>query len=182
MLRVNSKYKERKGTWKMIMMLSLIVVLILILFLYNKDIFHRDTVITIVTNLPLGIFKDENKKKMEQKDMIHIILTAEENNIIERIKKDENNIKTEQVINEAPLAKIEADEKVEEIVESNESIEFPEEKEIIVYWTPNGKNYHMKNTCRTLARSKVILSGNTLECEKAICCEHCKIEEDKNKI
>ena len=64
MLRVNSKYKERKGTWKMIMMLSLIVVLILILFLYNKDIFHRDTVITIVTNLPLGIFKDENKKKM----------------------------------------------------------------------------------------------------------------------
>lgn len=25
MLRVNSKYKERKGTWKMIMMLSLIV-------------------------------------------------------------------------------------------------------------------------------------------------------------
>ena len=152
MLRVNSKYKERKGTWKMIMMLSLIVVLILILFLYNKDIFHRDTVITIVTNLPLGIFKDEN------------------------------NIKTEQVIHEAPLAKIEADEKVEDIVESNESIEFPEEKEIIVYWTPNGKNYHMKNTCRTLARSKVILSGNTLECEKAICCEHCKIEEDKNKI
>lgn len=48
----------------MIMMLSLIVVLILILFLYNKDIFHRDTVITIVTNLPLGTFKDENKKKM----------------------------------------------------------------------------------------------------------------------
>ena len=170
MLRVNSKYKERKGTWKMIMMLSLIVVLILILFLYNKDIFHRDTVITIVTNLPLGIFKDENKKRMvNEKEQIHI-------------KKDENNIKTEQVINEAPLAKIEADEKVEEIVESNESIEFPEEKEIIVYWTPNGKNYHMKNTCRTLARSKVILSGNTLECEKAICCEHCKIEEDKNKI
>lgn len=28
--------------------------------------------------------------KKEQKDMIHIILTAEENNIIERIKKDEN--------------------------------------------------------------------------------------------
>ena len=61
-------------------------------------------------------------------------------------------------------------------------LEIPEEKEVIVYWTPNGKSYHMKNTCRTLARSKVILSGNTLECEKAICCEHCKIEEDKNKI
>ena len=71
---------------------------------------------------------------------------------------------------------------VEKEVESNESIEIPEEKEVIVYWTPNGKSYHMKNTCRTLARSKVILSGNTLECEKAICCEHCKIEEDKNKI
>ena len=43
----------------MIVILSLIVVLILILFLYNKDLFHRDTVITIVTSLPLGIFKDE---------------------------------------------------------------------------------------------------------------------------
>ena len=87
-----------------------------------------------------------------------------------------------QVINEAPLVEVEANEDVEKEVESNESIEIPEEKEVIVYWTPNGKSYHMKNTCRTLARSKVILSGNTLECEKAICCEHCKIEEDKNKI
>ena len=40
----------------------------------------------------------------------------------------------------------------------------------------------LKDTCRTLARSKVILSGNILECEKEICCEHCKIEEYKNKI
>ena len=140
----------------MIVILSLIVVLILILFLYNKDLFHRDTVITIVTSLPLGIFKDESKKQIvKEKEQINI-------------KKDENNIKTGQVINEAPLVEVEANEDVE--------------KEVIVYWTPNGKSYHMKNTCRTLARSKVILSGNTLECEKAICCEHCKIEEDKNKI
>lgn len=170
MLRADSKYKERKGTWKMIMMLSLIVVLILVLFLYNRNLFHRDTVITIVTNLPLGIFKDENKKQLvKEKEQRYI-------------KKDENNIKIEQVINEAPLAEKEANEEVEEAVESNESVEFPKEKEIIVYWTPNGKSYHMKDTCRTLARSKVILKGNTLECEKSICCEHCKIEEDKNKI
>ena len=154
----------------MIVILSLIVVLILILFLYNKDLFHRDTVITIVTSLPLGIFKDESKKQIvKEKEQINI-------------KKDENNIKTEQVINEAPLVEVEANEDVEKEVESNESNEIPKEKEVIVYWTPNGKSYHMKNTCRTLARSKVILSGNTLECEKAICCEHCKIEEDKNKI
>ena len=151
----------------MIVILSLIVVLILILFLYNKDLFHRDTVITIVTSLPLGIFKDESKKQIvKEKEQINI-------------KKDENNIKTGQVINEAALVEVED---VEKEVESNESIEIPKEKEVIVYWTPNGKSYHMKNTCRTLARSKVILSGNTLECEKAICCEHCKIEEDKNKI
>ena len=153
----------------MIVILSLIVVLILILFLYNKDLFHRDTVITIVTSLPLGIFKDESKKQIvKEKEQINI-------------KKDENNIKTGQVINEAALVEVEANEDVEKEVESNESIEIPKEKEVIVYWTPNGKSYHMKNTCRTLARSKVILSGNTLECEKAICCEHCKIEEDKNK-
>lgn len=147
----------------MIVILSLIVVLILILFLYNKDLFHRDTVITIVTSLPLGIFKDESKKQIVK-------------------EKEQINIKTGQVINEAPLVEVETNEDVEKEVESNESIEIPEEKEVIVYWTPNGKSYHMKNTCRTLARSKVILSGNTLECEKAICCEHCKIEEDKNKI
>ena len=106
----------------MIVILSLIVVLILILFLYNKDLFHRDTVITIVTSLPLGIFKDESKKQIvKEKEQINI-------------KKDENNIKTGQVINEAPLVEVEANEDVEKEVESNESIEIPEEKEVIVYW------------------------------------------------
>ncbi len=41
--------------------------------LYNKDLFHRDTVITIVTSLPLGIFKDESKKQIvKEKEQINI--------------------------------------------------------------------------------------------------------------
>ena len=30
---------------------------------------------------------------------------------------------------------------------------------IIVYWTPNGKSYHASEYCRTLNRSKTIISG-----------------------
>lgn len=35
----------------------------------------------------------------------------------------------------------------------------PIENELIVYWTPNGKSYHSTEYCRTLSRSKTILSG-----------------------
>lgn len=46
--------------------------------------------------------------------------------------------------------------------------------EELVYWTPKGKTYHVKNTCRTLSRSKVINSGSVFESGKDFKCEHCK--------
>lgn len=140
----------------MILSLIIILILILVLFLYNKDFFHRNVVITVVTNLPLGIFKDENNIKKEKQE--------------EKAEEKE--------INKVPAVELKNNEQLLEKVESNESIEFSKEKEIIVYWTPNGKSYHTKNNCMTLSRSKKILTGTLSECEKEICCEHCKIKED----
>ncbi len=37
--------------------------------------------------------------------------------------------------------------------------ESSEPTQTIVYWTPNGKSYHSTEYCRTLSRSKTILSG-----------------------
>lgn len=39
----------------------------------------------------------------------------------------------------------------------------PEPEETTVYWTPNGKAYHSTEGCRTLSRSKTILSGTVSE-------------------
>lgn len=48
------------------------------------------------------------------------------------------------------------------------------ESEELVYWTPNGKTYHGKTTCRTLTRSKIINCGTINESGKDLKCEHCK--------
>ena len=66
---------------------------------------------------------------------------------------------------------------VKEAIENKNIIEADNgevKEEYIVYWTPNGKTYHMKSTCRTLARSKVINSGTVYESGKDFKCEHCK--------
>ena len=57
------------------------------------------------------------------------------------------------------------------IDENNDNLLNQEE---IVYWTPNGKTYHSKSTCRTLARSKIINSGTVNESGKDFKCENCK--------
>ena len=60
---------------------------------------------------------------------------------------------------------------VDLIDENNDNLLNQEE---IVYWTPNGKTYHSKSTCRTLARSKIINSGTVNESGKDFKCENCK--------
>lgn len=46
-------------------------------------------------------------------------------------------------------------------------------KEEKVYWTPNGKSYHTTNKCKTLSRSKNILSGTIKESGKLDPCDSC---------
>lgn len=43
------------------------------------------------------------------------------------------------------------------------SPESSEPSQVIVYWTPNGGSYHSSENCRTLSRSKTILSGTVDE-------------------
>lgn len=42
-----------------------------------------------------------------------------------------------------------------------------------VYWTPKGKSYHSTKSCRTLSRSKTILSGTQAESGKYDPCDVC---------
>lgn len=37
----------------------------------------------------------------------------------------------------------------------------------LVYWTPNGKSYHITKSCSTLSRSKTILEGTLQESNKS---------------
>ncbi len=43
----------------------------------------------------------------------------------------------------------------------------------IVYWTPNGKSYHLTKSCSTLSRSKIINSGTISQSGKNDPCDRC---------
>lgn len=43
----------------------------------------------------------------------------------------------------------------------------------LVYWTPNGKSYHITKSCSTLSRSKTILEGTLQESGKSDPCDVC---------
>ena len=129
--------------------------------------------------------KDEHSNK--EKDSLH-------NN---RSKKNEIEVEENKVeLNESEIEvkEIESDERNIEINEKEQEktyieheygniSDLKEEKDYnllnrdeieIVYWTPNGKTYHSKSTCRTLSRSKIINSGTVNESGKDFKCENCK--------
>ena len=121
----------------------------------------------------------------KEKDNLHnSILIENENDLKEsQIEAQENEIKVKEI--EHDEINVEINEKGEEktCVESEESniLDLIDEnndnllnQEEIVYWTPNGKTYHSKSTCRTLARSKIINSGTVNESGKDFKCENCK--------
>lgn len=101
-----------------------------------------------------------NVEKTESIESVENINEIEENEIDEFNNSSENI--DEILIND-----------VKEAIENKEIVEELNE-EVIVYWTPKGKTYHAKNTCRTLSRSKVIHSGTVYESGKDFKCEHCK--------
>ena len=49
----------------------------------------------------------------------------------------------------------------------------PASGERTVYWTPNGKSYHYRQSCPTLSRSKNIKSGSASNCPKSDPCDKC---------
>ena len=169
-----------------------LVIVLIVIVMYGNEILRGSFKVQVVKFLPLGIFKeDKNKDKdskidnreesikerhiNKEKDNLHnSILIENENDLKEsQIEAQENEINVE--INEKGEEKtcVESEESniLDLIDENNDNLLNQEE---IVYWTPNGKTYHSKSTCRTLARSKIINSGTVNESGKDFKCENCK--------
>ena len=118
---------------------------------------------------------------IEENETTVAIDEIEENIITESINEvqaiTENN--SEEILNDSE----DTNEDIKEIIEDVEEL-FEEvnnldeirtsEVEELVFWTPNGKTYHTKNTCRSLSRSKIINSGTVYESGKDFKCENCK--------
>ena len=179
-----------------------LVIVLIVIVMYGNEILRGSFKVQVVKFLPLGILKeDKNKDKdskidnreesikerhiNKEKDNLHnSILIENENDLKEsQIEAQENEIKVKEI--EHDEINVEINEKGEEktCVESEESniLDLIDEnndnllnQEEIVYWTPNGKTYHSKSTCRTLARSKIINSGTVNESGKDFKCENCK--------
>ena len=177
-----------------------LVIVLIVIVMYGNEILRGSFKVQVVKFL--GIFKeDKNKDKdskidnreesikerhiNKEKDNLHnSILIENENDLKEsQIEAQENEIKVKEI--EHDEINVEINEKGEEktCVESEESniLDLIDEnndnllnQEEIVYWTPNGKTYHSKSTCRTLARSKIINSGTVNESGKDFKCENCK--------
>lgn len=162
-----------------------IIVVICMIYIFKGDFFRKQVVVTVVESLPLTIFKktnnrvneEENTKKSEKENLNvkEIQYKSDKDNseiLIENLKKDEE----KNDISEEVSSKNIEESFLEIACESLNSEEIDDFKidEKLVYWTPRGKTYHIKSTCRTLMRSKVINSGTIHESGKDLQCEHCK--------
>lgn len=162
-----------------------IIVVICMICIFKGDFFRKQVVVTVVESLPLTIFKkstsriteEENTKKIEKENFSvkEIQYKNDENNseiLMKNLKKDEEK---NDIIEEISSKNIEESflEVACESLNSEEANNFKSDEEL-VYWTPRGKTYHLKNSCRTLARSKVIHSGTIYESGKDFQCENCK--------
>lgn len=142
-----------------ILIIMLIVILVLLYLLLRLTIGNR-VIVTIVESLPIGIFRDKNVSyETENKVYVKEIHKDDEN------KADSESAEAEENghVNKGQDIKGEAIENI--------SIE---EKDRIVYWTPNGKTYHISSSCFALSRSKVIEQGTIEESEKDTLCDLCK--------
>lgn len=161
-----------------------IIVLACMIYIFKGEFFRKKVVVTVVENLPLTIFKksktvtDEENTKENEKDSFSVKEIKYANNednseiLSENLKKEEvkNDISEEIDIKNIEEAFQEAACENLNDEEANDCEDYEE----LVYWTPRGKTYHLKNSCRTLARSKVINSGTIYESGKDFQCEHCK--------
>lgn len=118
---------------------------------------------------------------IEENETTVVIDEIEENIITESINEVqaiiENN--SEEILNDSEDTNEDIKEIIEEVEELFEEVNnldeiLTSEVEELVFWTPNGKTYHTKNTCRSLSRSKIINSGTVYESGKDFKCENCK--------
>lgn len=108
-------------------------------------------------------FNDGQNIKIDSSDSDDCIEKTDEKNevIIEDIKSD-NDVKSDYI-----------PEKPKQIIIQEDEVEEPVGEDV-VYWTANGKAYHVSRNCRTLARSKAVFSGTVDECGRHQKCIHCQ--------
>lgn len=167
----------------------IVVVIICIMYFFKDEVFGKNVVVTIVESLPLSIFKKNNMNKEETSIKENTIINHKDeksNNELEKniptdnkveVCTEDKSIEVEEQENdlEQVISHINSEENEEQVEAEQELLHtIIEENGDIVYWTPNGKTYHKSNTCRTLARSKIINSGSIIESGKDFQCEHCK--------
>lgn len=123
---------------------------------------------------------DEDIRIDTTKDIEEVINTNINNSFEGNLKEVSNNseesIESKEIIEDTNEEIKEIDKSSEEVDEEANNLDdiLNLVSEELVFWTPNGKTYHTKNTCRSLSRSKIINSGTVYESGKDFKCENCK--------
>ena len=123
---------------------------------------------------------DEDIRIDTTKDIEEVINTNINNSFEGNLKEVSNNseesIESKEIIEDTNEEIKEIDKPSEEVDEEANNLDdiLNLVSEELVFWTPNGKTYHTKNTCRSLSRSKIINSGTVYESGKDFKCENCK--------
>lgn len=123
---------------------------------------------------------DEDIRIDATKDIEEVINTNINNSFEGNLKEVSNNseesIESKEIIEDTNEEIKEIDKSSEEVDEEANNLDdiLNLVSEELVFWTPNGKTYHTKNTCRSLSRSKIINSGTVYESGKDFKCENCK--------
>ena len=158
-----------------IVIIMLAAVIIVLYLLLKFGIIKRRVIVTIVQNLPIGIFKDKNKNY----EIVNKVYMKE---ISKNKVEDEADSKEE---NDKLAADSLGDHKdkssrgsISEEINISDSTDDMDHKDIInnkiVYWTPKGKTYHNSKSCFALSRSRVINEGTVEESEKSALCDLCR--------
>ena len=161
---------------------------------FNKEVLNEVAITKIEQDIEVieeeNIIEENNVNEEENidediridttKDIEEVINTNINNSFEGNLKEVSNNseesIESKEIIEDTNEEIKEIDKPSEEVDEEANNLDdiLNLVSEELVFWTPNGKTYHTKNTCRSLSRSKIINSGTVYESGKDFKCENCK--------
>ena len=161
---------------------------------FNKEVLNEVAITKIEQDIEVieeeNIIEENNVNEEENidediridttKDIEEFINTNINNSFEGNLKEVSNNseesIESKEIIEDTNEEIKEIDKSSEEVDEEANNLDdiLNLVSEELVFWTPNGKTYHTKNTCRSLSRSKIINSGTVYESGKDFKCENCK--------
>ena len=161
---------------------------------FNKEVLNEVAITKIEQDIEVieeeNIIEEDNVDEEENidediridttKDIEEVINTNINNSFEGNLKEVSNNseesIESKEIIEDTNEEIKEIDKSSEEVDEEANNLDdiLNLVSEELVFWTPNGKTYHTKNTCRSLSRSKIINSGTVYESGKDFKCENCK--------